>query len=191
MDNLGLIIIIGVIIVVVIALISLYNGLVQKRLRVDEAFAQIEVQLKRRHDLIPNLVETVKGYARHEQATLEAVLAARARAESHHDSPKAQAADENRLVSSLGGLFALAEGYPDLKADRHFLELQRELVNTEDRIQAARRIYNGNVRDLNRRVQSIPSNLVAKLFGFTEADYFEIEQALRTAGPPAVDAGRA
>ncbi len=152
-----------------------YNGIVRVRNHCREAWSDIDTELKRRHDLIPNLVETVKGYARHEQATLQAVLEARSRAEATHESPKAQAAEENRLVSSLGGLFALAESYPDLKADRHFLELQRELVNTEDRIQASRRFYNGNVRELNNRVEMFPSSLVASMMGQRPADYFEID----------------
>jgi len=164
-----------------------YNGIVRVRNHCREAWSDIDTELKRRHDLIPNLVETVKGYARHEQATLDAVLEARARAEAAHATPKAQAADENRLVSSLGGLLALAEAYPDLKADRHFLELQRELVNTEDRIQASRRFYNGNVRELNNRVEMFPSSLVASLMGQRTADYFEID-ALPERSVPRVSA---
>lgn len=156
-------------------LIGNYNGIVRVRNHVKEAFADIDTELKRRHNIIPNLVETVKGYARHEEAVLKAVIEARTRAERDHDSPKELADDENRLLSSLGGLFAVAEDYPELKADKHFLELQRQLVETENRIQAARRFYNGNVRELNNRVEMFPSSIVAGMMGQPKADYFEID----------------
>ncbi|MAE60333.1 MAG: hypothetical protein CMJ49_03140, partial [Planctomycetaceae bacterium] len=132
-------------------LIATYNGLVRLRQHVRESWSGIDTELRRRYDLIPNLVETVKGYAAHERETLEAVVRARQAAVESRGSPASQAADENVLVDTLGRLFALAEGYPDLKASGNFLELQNELVNTEDRIQAARRFYNANVRDLNTR----------------------------------------
>jgi LemA protein len=133
--------------------------------------------------LIPNLVDTVKGYAKHERATLEQVIALRNQCRANNGSPGKQASTETLLVSSLSGLFALSEGYPELKADRNFLELQKELVNTEDRIQAARRFYNGNVRDYRNRAQSFPANLVAGLFGFPAGaeEFFEVEPVERKA----------
>ena len=160
--------------------IAMYNSLVRARQHVREAWAQIDTELNRRYDLIPNLVETVKAYARHEQETLERAIAARNQAYANEQgSPADQARDENEMIRALGRLLAIAEAYPDLKADRHFLELQRELSNTEDRIQRVRRFYNGNVRDLNTKVQVFPTNLFATLFGFTQAEYFEIDQAVR------------
>lgn len=163
--------------------IGTYNGLVRTRNHCDEAWSMIETELKRRHDLIPNLVETVKGYAAHERAVLERVVAARSQAVSAHVSPRAQATDENALIGGLRQLFAVAEGYPDLKADRNFLHLQEELVNTEDRIQSSRRFYNANVRDLNNRVQTFPSSLLASGFGFEEKEFFEIDDASVRAVP--------
>ncbi|MFN3168419.1 MAG: LemA family protein [Phycisphaeraceae bacterium] len=159
--------------------LAMYNSLVRARQHVREAWAQIDVELKRRHDLIPNLVETVKGYAKHEQETLELALAARNAAAEEHAGPAAQARDENQMARAVGRLLAVAEAYPDLKADRHFLELQHELSNTEDRIQRVRRFYNGNVRDLNTKVQVFPTSLFAGLFGFRQAEYFEIDPAMR------------
>ena len=139
----------------------------------------MDTELRRRYDLIPNLVATVKGYAAHERDTLEAVIRARGQAVAATGAPEEQAPAENLLVDGLKQLFAVAEAYPDLRADRHFLELQRELAATENRIQAARRIFNGNVRDLNRRVEQVPSNLIAKLGGFRRAEYFQIDDAAR------------
>src|SRR5687767_9340207 len=153
-------IILGVIAVLLVALVLLYNRLVTLRNRVENAWAQVDVELKRRYDLIPNLVETVKGYAAHERDTLDAVITARTAALAAGGSPEQQSGPENALVDSLKQLLAVSERYPDLKANDQFLALQRELVNTEDRIQAARRFYNGNVRDYNRRVESVPSNIV-------------------------------
>ncbi|MBW3620485.1 MAG: LemA family protein, partial [Actinobacteria bacterium] len=144
----------------------------------------VETELQRRYDLIPNLVETVRGYATHEQEVLVAVTAARARAAENHGDPEDQAADENLFVQTLRQLFAVSEAYPELRASRSFLELQQELTNTEDRIQAARRFYNANVREWNRRVQSVPSNIVAGVCSFTEAHYFQVEPAVRDAGAP-------
>ena len=182
-------VLIGILVVVVllvIYVIALYNGLVQKRNRVDNAWAQIEVQLKRRHDLIPNLVETVKGYATHEREVFESVTAARAAAAAPGASPAEQAKQEGVLGQALGRLFAVAEAYPDLKASTNFLELQQQLAETEDRIAAGRRFYNANVRALNTRVESFPSNLVASSFGFHKEEYFEVEdEAVRAA--PTVD----
>ncbi len=160
--------------------VAMYNSLVRARQHVHEAWSQIDVELKRRYDLIPNLVETVKGYAKHERETLELALRARNQAFANGDgSPNDQARDENKMIQALGRLLAIAEAYPDLKADRHFLELQHELANTENRIQRARRFYNGNVRDLNTKVQVFPTNIFAGMFGFTQAEYFEIDEAVR------------
>jgi LemA protein len=163
-----------------------YNRFVRQRQLVANAWSNVDTELRRRYDLVPNLVETVKGYAAHERATLEAVIRARAQAVASTGNAAEQARDENVLVDALKQLFAVAEAYPDLEASEHFLDLQRELVNTEDRIQAARRFYNGNVRDLNRRVDSFPSMVVARIFHFARADYFHVEPAVRTAGAPQV-----
>jgi LemA protein len=172
-----------VVLVPAIWLIGNYNGLVRLRNFCDEAWSGIDTELKRRYDLIPNLVETVKGYASHERETLERVVELRNRALASTGSPVSQAADENQLVGALRSLMAVAEAYPDLKASRNFLALQEELVNTEDRIQAARRFYNANVRDLNTRVEVFPSNVVALLFGFQKKEFFEIENAVERAAP--------
>jgi LemA protein len=167
-----------------------YNRFISQRHFIRNTWANVDTELKRRYDLIPNLVETVKGYASHEQRTLEEVIQARSGAMSDHGTPEHQAGTENVLVGALRSLFAVAEAYPDLKADERFGDLQRELVRTEDRIQAARRLYNNNVRDYNRRVEAIPTNLVAALFGFRHEPYFEIDSAMREAGAPAVDLDR-
>ena len=181
-----LVIFFGVAVVGLLWLIGTYNGLIRLRNHCQESWADIDTELKRRHNLIPNLVSTVKGYAAHERATLESVIAARERAEAHHDRVKDQAIDESSLVREVGHLFALAENYPELKADRNFLQLQQELVNTEDRIQAARRFYNANVRDLKNRIEIFPSSLVAGGMNLGQWDYFEIaDLAIRQA--PQVD----
>jgi LemA protein len=159
--------------------IGTYNALVRMRQHVRESWSAIDTELKRRYDLIPNLVETVKGYAAHEKETLDAVIQARTRAVASTGSPGQQAADETPLVQALGRLFAVAESYPDLKANQNFLELQRELGNTEDRIQAARRFYNANVRELNTRIEVFPSNLIASMFRFQKEEFFEIEEMAR------------
>lgn len=151
-----------------------YNGLVRRRNQVDEAWSDIDVQLKRRHDLIPNLVSTVKGYASHEREAFESVTNARAQALSAK-TPGEQAKAENELTSTLKTLFAVAEAYPDLKANANFLELQRELSDTENKVQAARRFYNGNVRDFNTAIQTVPTNIIANMFGFKGRDFFELE----------------
>lgn len=161
----------------------LYNGLVRLRNYCTEAWADIDTELKRRYELIPNLVNTVKGYAKHEHQLLERVVQARNAAQANHGSPEAQAHDENVLVGNLRQLFAVAEGYPDLKANQNFLHLQQELVHTENRIQRARRFYNANVRDLNTRVETFPSNLIANLFSFQKREFFEIEDATERAVP--------
>jgi len=173
----------GVIVLVLIWIAVTYNGLVRLRNHCQESWSDIDTELKRRYNLIPNLVATVKGYAKHEQETLRMVVEARNRAAASTGSPRSQAADENALVRSLRQLFALAEGYPDLKANRNFLALQRELANTEDRIQAARRFYNANVRDLNNRTEVFPSNLIAGMFHFARGEYFEVEDAGVRAAP--------
>lgn len=156
-----------------------YNRFALQRELVQDSWSTVDTELRRRYDLIPNLVTTVKGYAAHERATLEQVVRARSGAVAATGSPEEQASAENLLVDGLKQLLAVAEAYPDLRADRHFLELQQELATTENRIQAARRIFNGNVRDLNRRVEQVPSNLVARLGGFRRAEYFQIDEAAR------------
>jgi LemA protein len=170
--------IITIIVLVVAALLVFwlvggYNGLVALKNRTKEAWADIDVQLKRRYDLIPNLMETVKGYAAHEKEVFENVTAARTAAMSATD-PKDRIAKENMLTDTLKSLFAVAENYPDLKASSNFIELQRELTDTEDKIQAARRFYNGNVRDLNTAIEVFPNNVVAMLFNFKQMALFEI-----------------
>lgn len=160
-----------------------YNGLVSLRNRTDEAWSDIDVQMKRRYDLIPNLINTVKGYAAHETGVFEKVTAARAaamQAGTTHD--KAQA--ENMLSDTLKSLFAVAEAYPDLKANQNFLELQRELSDTENKIQASRRFYNGNVRDLNTQIETFPSNLIASSFNFTKREFFELAEGESAAKEP-------
>ncbi|HVN26414.1 MAG TPA: LemA family protein [Candidatus Paceibacterota bacterium] len=163
-------IILGVIALVVIVLIAIYNGLVTLRNRTQEAWSDIDVQLKRRYDLIPNLIETVKGYAAHEKGVFEDVTKARSMA--MRASGPARADAENQLSQTLKSLFAVAENYPDLKANQNFLNLQNELTDTEDKIQAARRFYNGMVRDLNTKIQTFPSNLVASVFNFKPMQFF-------------------
>jgi LemA protein len=163
--------------------IATYNALVRLRNHCRESWSGIDTELKRRYDLIPNLVEVVKGYAKHEREVFESVTEARSRAISSTGSPQAQAKEENALVGTLRSLFAVVEKYPDLKASGNFLKLQEELANTEDRIQAARRFYNANVRDINIRVEVLPSNLVANVFGFKREEFFEIERACERAAP--------
>jgi LemA protein len=171
---------IGVILLIIIAvaaawLVLVYNGLIRLRNRVDEAWSDIDVQLKRRYDLIPNLVNTVKGYAAHERELFEKVTEARSRAMSAGTTAdKAQA--ENMLSNTLKSLFAVAENYPDLKANQNFLELQRELTDTEDKIQASRRFYNGNVRDFNTKIQVFPNNIIAGMLKFTAREFFGAEE---------------
>lgn len=156
--------------------IVVYNGLVRARQMVKEAWSGIDVQLKRRADLIPNLIETVKGYAGHEKSTLEEVTQLRTRAQSlPADDVAGRAQVEGMLSQALGRLFAVAEAYPDLKANQNFMQLQTSLETLESEIQMSRRYYNGAARDLNIKVESFPSNIVANTFGFTKADYFEIE----------------
>jgi LemA protein len=170
--------------------VAMYNSLVRGRNHVREAWAGIDTELKRRYDLIPNLVETVKGYAAHERTVLERVVEARTRAVASTGSPAEQAKDENMLVQALRQLFALREGYPELKANHNFLALQGQLAETEDRIQAARRLYNGNVREYNNRCEMFPTNMLASMFHFEKGEFFEIESAVERAAPT-VDLGGA
>ena len=177
---------IALLVIVVIAglwAVGAYNGLVRLRNLVQEAWHQIDTELQRRHDLIPNLVETVKGYAKHERETLEAVTAARTAAVAPGSSPAEQAQQENILTQALGKLFALAEAYPDLKANTNFLQLQTELTNTEDRVAAGRRFYNANVRDLNTRIETFPTSIIANMFKFVKAEYFETEDPAARQAP--------
>jgi len=169
-------IIVALVVVVILWLILTYNRFVTLRNRVKEAWADIDVQLKRRYDLIPNLVETVKGYASYERELLEKVTEARAQAMGAQGI-KERGNAENALSQTLKSLFAVSENYPDLKASQNFLELQRELTDTEDKIQASRRFYNGNVRDFNTTLQSFPQNTVAGIFHFKAAEFFEIQEA--------------
>ncbi len=173
-------IVLGIVVLAGIALAVSYNRFVSQRQLIRNAFANIDTELRRRYDLIPNLVETVKGYAAHEREVFEEVARTRsAAAATSGQSPAAQAQAEGPFVAALGRLFAVAENYPELKANQNFLALQAELSNTEDRIQASRRFYNANVQDYNRRVQSFPSAFVARMFGFKEEEFFEIPEAER------------
>ncbi len=177
-----------VVLVVLIVLVGLYfivgyNGLVRLRNRIQGAWAQIDVQLRRRYDLIPNLVETVKGYATHEKGTFEAVTAARANA-INAQGPAQQAAAENMISGALKSLFAVAEAYPDLKANQNFLSLQEELTSTEGRIAYARQFYNDEVLKLNTKIQVFPTSILAGMFGFTAHEYFEADDTSR--GPVSV-----
>lgn len=168
----------GAIILVLIGIALLYNRLIILANRAREAWADIDVQLKRRHNLIPNLIETVKGYASHEKEVFENVTKARTMAMSAEQSgdPKKMEEAENFLSGTLKSLFAVSENYPQLRASENFAELQKELRDTEDKVQAARRFYNTNVRDLNIKVEVFPSNIIASLFGFKKMDFFEIEE---------------
>lgn len=169
-------IILGVIAFVAIALIAMYNSLVRLNVRVDEAWSDITVQLKRRADLIPNLVNAVKGYAKHESGVFEAVTKART-AVMDATGVQETADAENMLTGALKSLFAVAEAYPDLKANENFKHLQEELVDTEDKIQASRRFYNGSARDLNIKVKTFPNNVFAGMLGFKVREFFEVEEA--------------
>lgn len=179
-------IILAIVVVLVIAVIAIYNSLVTLRVRVEEAWSDITVQLKRRLDLIPNLVESVKGYAKHESGVFEAVTEARA-ATIDAKGVKETADAENQLEGALKSLFAVSEAYPDLKANQNFLDLQNELTDTEDKIQAARRFYNGGVRDLNTKIQTFPANVVAGIFSFKEREFFELDEAEQAKADKPVD----
>ena len=183
-----LLITLGVIVLFGLWAVGVYNGLVKLRNLVQEAWRQIDVELTRRHDLIGNLVETVKGYAAHERGTLEDVIRARSAAMAPGQSPAQQAESENMLSQALGRLIAVAEAYPDLKANANFTALQQELTNTEDRIASARRYYNATVRDLNTKVETFPSTILAGMFTIGRAEYFEAEGEQRE--PVRVDFGQ-
>ena len=170
----AVLIILAVVVILILFLVGVYNGMVRGRNRVDEAWSGIDVQLKRRHDLIPNLVESVKGYAAHEAGVFEAVTQARANAMSAQ-GPAQSAVAEGQLSQALGRLFAVAEAYPQLRATENFQQLQAELTNTEDQIAGARRIYNGNVQSYNTRIQTFPGAVFANTFGFTKREFFELE----------------
>jgi LemA protein len=182
-QHIGLIIVIVVIVLPIIWAIVTYNNLVKLKLLCSNAWSQIDTELKRRYDLIPNLVEVVRGYAGYERNVLQTVTEARVKAVASTGSPASQARAENNLILSLHNLFGIVENYPDLKASEQFLKLQSELVNSEDRIQAARRFYNGNVRDFNTMIQSFPSNLIAGVFGFVTQEFFEIEDSVQRIAP--------
>lgn len=179
---------VGLILLIVLAagalyVAAVYNGLVRLKMRSEEAWSDIDVQLKRRYDLIPNLVNTVKGYAAHEQTAFEKVTEARAKAMTATGvAEKGEA--ENMLAGALKSVFAIAEAYPDLKANQNFLELQRELSDTENKIQAARRFYNGNVMELNTRTDTFPSNIIASMFSFAKREFFELSEAEAAAKQP-------
>ena len=181
--DIGYMIVIGIVAVVVGWLIAVYNGLIKLKNRVDEALSDIDVQLKRRYDLIPNLVETVKGYMTHERETLEGVVNARAKAmqtqSNEGSSLKERAEAENMLSSTLKSIFALSENYPDLKASQNFLQLQDEISDTENKIQASRRFYNGNVRDFNTKIQVFPTNMIAGKLNFSKYEFFEAKEIER------------
>lgn len=176
----------GIVVVLVLFLIFTYNGLVKLKIRTEEAWSDIKVQLKRRYDLIPNLVSSVQGYAKHESGVFQKVTEARAQAISA-EGPQQTAQAENMLTDALKSLFAVAEAYPDLKANQNFLQLQEELVDTEDKIQASRRFYNGAVRELNTKIKVFPNNVFAGGFGFTEKEFFEIDEAESAAVEKPVD----
>ncbi|MFG0282930.1 MAG: LemA family protein [Phycisphaerales bacterium JB039] len=173
----------GVLLLALIWLGVTFNRFVRLRQHIKESWADIDVELKRRYELIPNLVETVKGYARHERETLERVIELRNKARANHGSAASQAVDENAMMLGLSKLFALAEAYPDLKANENFLALQKELALTEDRIAASRRFYNANCREMNQLRGMFPTSLVASMFGFAEASFFELDSAAERAVP--------
>ena len=180
-----LIIVVAIAVIIGIVLWATYNALVTLKVRVDEAWSDITVQLKRRADLLPNLIEAVKGYAAHEKGVFEAVTKARAETMSVGGPADAVVA-EGHMQAALMNLFAVAEAYPQLQASTNFLQLQGELVDTEDKIQAARRFYNGGVRELNTKVQIFPNNMFAKQLGFTNRDFFDVADAAAIAEPPRV-----
>jgi LemA protein len=176
-------IVIGIIVVLLLVAIGIYNGLVTLSMRVKEAWADIDVQLKRRYDLIPNLVNTVKGSTNFESSTLEKVIAARSKAMGAN-TPKEVSEADVAMRGALNGFFALAESYPDLKSNQNFITLQQELADTENKIQAARRFYNGVVMDYNTKIRTVPSNLFASTFGFSPSEFFELEESEDAARKP-------
>ncbi len=170
------IIVLIVLVVLIVAVIAMYNGLVRANVRVDEAWSDITVQLKRRADLIPNLVNTVKGYAAHEKGVFEEVTAARS-SMLGAGSPAEAAKAENQFQAAMKSIFAVAEAYPELKANQNFADLQAELSDTEDKIQASRRFYNGSARDLNTKIKVFPTSIIASLFGYKTREFFEVDDA--------------
>lgn len=177
----------AIVVVLVIVVVVIYNSLVQLKVRVEEAWSDITVQLKRRADLIPNLIETVKGYAAHEKTVFDDVTKARSAVmDATQKGPAETAKAENMFESALKSLFAVAEAYPDLKANQNFMQLQQELVDTEDKIQASRRFYNGGVRDLNTKIEMFPSNIIAGMFSFTKREFFEVDDMASVEKPVAV-----
>ncbi|MHC4557917.1 MAG: LemA family protein [Planctomycetota bacterium] len=174
-----IVIVAAVFLLPIIYVLLTYNTLVALRNHIQDAWSNIDTELKRRYDLIPNLVATVKGYAAHEKEIFERVTELRAQCMASRGAVGQQAVDENQLVAALQKLMAVVENYPQLKADKHFLELQQELVNTEDRIQAARRFFNGNVRDYRNKCQMFPSSIIAGMFGFEKKDYFNVKPSVR------------
>lgn len=184
MELLPLWIAIGAVLLLLIIIWATYNGLVRLNVRVEEAWSDITVQMKRRADLIPNLVESVKGYAKHEKAAFSEVTAARSAVmNAASQSPAVAAKAQNQLEEALKSLFAVAEAYPDLKANQNFLQLQQELTDTEDKIQAARRFYNGGVRDLNTKIKVFPTNIYARSLGFKPKEFFEVEDRAAIENP--------
>ncbi|BAN02293.1 LemA family protein [Ilumatobacter coccineus] len=177
----ALIIVIVLVVVVLLVGVTMYNGLIRSKNQVENAWSQIDVQLKRRLDLIPNLVETVKGYAAHERQTLEGVIQARNAAISAPDTPEAQASADNMMTGALRQIFALGEAYPDLKANQNFLSLQEELSATEGRVAYARQFYNDSVLSYNNKIESVPTNIVASMLKYSQREYFEADEAARTA----------
>ena len=180
-----LFIILAIVVVLALAVAVLYNSLVRLKVRVDEAWSDITVQLKRRADLIPNLVESVKGYAAHEKSVFEAVTQARAETISAQSPAEATLA-EGHMQQALKSIFAVAEAYPQLQASQNFLQLQSELVDTENKIQASRRFFNGGVREYNTKLQLFPNNLFARMFGFEARDFFEVDNVAAISEPPRI-----
>jgi len=176
-----LIILLAIVLVPVLWVVVQYNALVSLRNYISESWSDVDTELKRRYDLIPNLVATVKGYAAHEREVLERVTELRNRCAANHGPVGDQARDEVQLVGALKQLLAVVENYPQLKADQHFLQLQQELINTENRIQSARRFYNGNVRDYRNKRETFPSNLVAGMFGFQPEEFFSVPPSVKEA----------
>lgn len=181
-------IVIGIIVIALLSIVGIYNSLISLKTRSEEAWSDIDVQLKRRYDLIPNLVNAVKSYAKHEKEVFEKVTEARSKALEAKDI-KTQEKAENQITQALKSVFAVAESYPDLKANQNFLNLQEELSDTENKIQASRRFYNANVRDLNIKIKSFPSNIIASIFSFKEKDLFEVSGSEKEAikEPPKVE----
>jgi LemA protein len=178
-----LLIVLGLLVVIILAVVGVYNGLVRLRNQVKEAWAQVDVQLKRRYDLIPNLMETVKGYMSHERETLEAVTQARAAVGNAGGGIPERIQAESGLTAALGRLFAVSEAYPDLKASTNFLALQEELASTENKISFARQFYNETVMNMNNKVEMFPSNIVAGMFNFTKEEFFEVDEAVEREAP--------